>query len=73
MDTVNSKKDVIDSITVNCALNLRLVNQQKLAENDTPKTVRNTKQQRVVNLEVIVPITTEQTKKQLNPVSAKVK
>ena len=73
MDTVNSEKDIIDSITLKCALNLRHVNQQKLAENNIPKTVRDTKQKGVFNLEVNVPITTEQTKKQENPVSARVK
>jgi hypothetical protein len=46
MDIVNSEKDVIDSITVKCALNLRHVNQQKLAENDIPKTVGDRKQKK---------------------------
>ena len=46
MDIVNYDKFVIDSITVKCALNLRHVNQQKLAENDIPKTVKDTKQKK---------------------------
>ena len=72
MDIVNSEKDVIDSITVKCALNLRHVNQQKLAENNIPKTLKDTKQKKLVNLEVNVAITTKQIKKQVSPVSARV-
>ena len=73
MDIVNSEKDVIDSITLKCALNLRHVNQQNLAENDIPKTVKDTKQKKVVNFEGNVPITTKQPMKQVNPVIARVK
>ena len=73
MDTANSKKSVIESITVKCAMILEHAKQQNLAKNIIPKTGRNKTQKRGAGLEVNVPITTEQTKIQVNPVSARLK